>query len=222
MVGSVGSVQLIQPKLEVTRVSGSFVSVRYTLLPGNRPMTYGNYFAVWQSAYPQVPWDSDLVGRAAPSHDQSQGSLPIRADLQAKSYIVGLALGENPSSVCATVFIPAMGDELIEGPPAEQEFFATTLALAELQSDHAIIRYALPKGSTPQSFGHWVGLWEGERITYDGSGLRLRNGVERQAAEGEVALVYSFRATTTYTVAYFTAGGDCLSAAACLLTFRPG
>lgn len=97
--------------------------------------------------------NSQLIGANQPNGSWAFMSLTITTE----AYLVGLAVGNDPSNIVSTVFIPATG----EGA-ANPVTFDSSIQVTSSTATSVTFAYVTPPGQNPLSQGDWVGLWQGQ------------------------------------------------------------
>jgi hypothetical protein len=113
-------------------------------------------------------------------------------------YIVGL--GTDPkdwTSICATAIIPEVGKKVPEP-------FTPCLYDLNITSDALSFKYKTPSGNKPETFKNWVGLWQGDAPSFDGTDCLKWEWVPGNQWDGTGFLNYTFLRGATYTIAYAT------------------
>ena len=140
--------------------SGSTLNVIYDTLPNNQPVTFGNFFTWWQNA-DQVPWGTGIVNGKGVLQTNTPNVLQAIANIYVgrNSYIVAWAVGGDLGNIVANHLPPRSA--AARDPASEP-----ALSVESMGSNSVVFNYTLPTGSTPSTFKHWVGVWEGTVASY--------------------------------------------------------
>ncbi|MFL5801801.1 MAG: hypothetical protein ACJ8CR_08660 [Roseiflexaceae bacterium] len=200
-------------QLHITSVTGTVIGLSYETIAANNPSKYGNFVAIWQ-AYNRIPWTEDWLKKREISGSSPQGTTAFSGlALQNKGYIIGYAVGPKLDNICATAFIPAKGN------PSTQDEFHPRIAPVDIGDDSVIFSFEVPPGATPQTFKHWVGVYAGTSVPYEGGTSVGSSSVETDYDRGEVGIsAKGLIRGNTYTAGYFA--GDNQTCLACSCTFK--
>ena len=190
--------------------SGTDILLTYNTMPGNSPSTNGNTVFLWQNQ-PFIPYNqSPLASQPVPTNTQ-QGSMDFgNLQIQSKDYIIGYAVGPNPTNVSSWVYVPAAG-----GP--NQAFQTSIWANApDISPDVVVVHFDTPDGNQPQSSGQWVGLFQGTP-SYGQQPVAKVN-MANNSSQGTIALAATLLRFTTYSLAYFMGANQKMMAASFTFT----
>lgn len=174
----------------------SGVYVEYETLDNNRPHDYKNVIAVYRGD--GVPYDDSIHPVAAPLVDgnDARGDQVIHVDLQDEDYTFGYSVGLSQAQVVASVPLPDKGT-------GEQAVFPH-MDLRKLGTHTLCLRYRLPDGCKPRSFGHRVALYEGHVHPFTDRNPIYQQHIAEDVSRGEVDIngvpIYQNK---LYTLAYF-------------------
>ncbi|MQY09300.1 hypothetical protein [Actinomadura macrotermitis] len=212
--------QLLTTGFEVPpdTVSPKNVGYDFDTMPGNRPKKNGNKVYIWESNSPNIPRTQDP--RETPVNiDRPDGDGSFSVELTTQSYLLGYAVGPDVENVCATVFVPALGD----GDP---EIYPPTITLGRIGTNVLTFTYSMPGGSQPLADNDWVGLWENQTSpSLYTLPPKWFDQLPENTARGEGFLrnVRLLR-QTPYILGYFKGGYDATrpvqTTLACALTFQ--
>jgi hypothetical protein len=133
------------------------VVVRYTGVPGNQPDSFHNTVALWDS------WSPIIVG---PNKTTPLCVVPISCNLQPSTvyvpwpftgtdYLITYQAGESLTTMCAALEL-SLTLKLMTVPPS-----AISLRVYELDESSITIVYSTLGGYLPNTYGNWVGVWQG-------------------------------------------------------------
>jgi hypothetical protein len=189
----------------VTGVTSNTISANYSTLPGNQPNSYGNTAFLWQSSS-QIPYNEPYLASYSMTGNTEDGSFVFPGlTIQSKSYIVGYAVGTTINQICATCYIPASGTSF---PTAQ-----TNLDIQSVSTDSAIVNYQTPDGNLPLTNANWIGLWQGNNASYTVKPLYSQTITTNNSSGLEPINNFSFKRSTTYTLAYFMGAKQTMMAA---------
>jgi hypothetical protein len=197
----------------------------------NSPKQYGNQIVMWQEQESMPPFEipADEVITLSPG---ASGSDPFQSELIAgASYVLAYATGDNqipkpnkksdsndsPSasvftSYCAyCVIVPnSNGDKPpIEGAVIPKEDDKIQLDLTSLEPHALILKYKTQSKNRPKVYKNWIGLWEGEGFSLDGSRRLKKWDISDDASSKRlVASDVTILANKTYTIVYATGSRD--------------
>lgn len=200
---------LRQVRVGVRAATARQVLVEYATLSGNNPSAFGNFSALWQGS-DEIGWDDAPLARGAVPGTTPGGSMILETRLQAKPYLLGYGVGTGTGSICATAGVVVGGEQ----DPTKR--FASSLTLVAASTDSMILGYAVPLGSRPKEFGHWLGIWEGGAFSYTRPPI-AKFYLTEDLSESTAGLQYTLLAQSTYTIGYFTDAAP--TALACALSF---
>jgi hypothetical protein len=186
-------------KLQAASISGTIVSIEYDTLSGNMPNSYGNSVTLWQNSN-TIPWNQKhpLKTQSIPG-DTKDGSFEFTGlELTENSYIIGYSVGTDVGNICSTIFIPQNSSECIVFNPSVDIFYRGT--------DSIIVSYKLPTGSTPKTYKHWLGMWEGVAASYSTPPIKFQQITNENADDNQAINDVKFLRGKTYTIAYFSGG----------------
>ena len=192
------SISLPTPNITTVSVSGvtsDTISANYNTIPGNQPNSYGNTAFLWQSSN-QIPYNEPpLATYSIPGNTQDGSFVFPGLTIQSKSYIVGYAVGTTINQICATCYIPAAGTSYATAQ--------TNLDVSSVSTDSAIVNYQTPDGNLPLTNANWIGLWQGNVASYTVKPLYVQAIKTDDSTGSAVINNFSFKRSTTYTLAYF-------------------
>ncbi|GKX27677.1 hypothetical protein SH1V18_01570 [Vallitalea longa] len=184
-------------KIQGTIISKNLMSIKWETLPDNQAASNGNALYVWQNT--GLPWgqgQSPLQYDTIKENSQT-GDQVFKFNVEKKPYIVAYSTSASGSSFCATLqFNPGSA----EGVPS-----FTTIELVEpaLGDNSLIAKFTTPIGNNPKANNNWIGLWEGAKVTYDGSN-RIKKIMVESNVSSDTQLMNNLSLTvdTTYTLGY--------------------
>jgi hypothetical protein len=185
-------------------VTGTQITFDYDSMPANQPSTYANTVFIWQTASQSIPINTQpKASWSVPTNQPNGSNVFTGLAVTSESYLLGYAVGPKVANICATVFVPVLG----QGNPISQSPNATVINVGPTSLSFS---YTMPQGSQPLGDGDWAGLWEGqgESVLYSVPpkwftqiGLSSYTG---NWAFNNVTILRS----TPYTLGYFKGGWD--------------
>lgn len=158
--------------VNTTNVTGKQISVSFDTPNGNQPDSYGNKLWIWQSGN-QVPWSSTGKSQAINVNTQSGDTSFDDLQVTTRSYIIGYAVGDDGDNdwpypnVVATVFIPALGNASSLDPRQQVgEVFSPKVGVQTYGATSLVVNYHMLAGYNPERSKTYVGVWEGEVVSY--------------------------------------------------------
>ena len=132
-------------------------------------------------------------------------------DIASGPHVLGYTVGPTPDTVAAAIVLYIDGKS---SPP-----FSTTIGLVAASSNSVVVNYRTPYNYRPESYGNWIGLFDGGDAPFIRPSVPDRIvKVSGNAPEGELALNgLELVRGRPYTLVYYT--GPDPTEAACALTF---
>jgi hypothetical protein len=191
-------------------LSGSFVTGKYSGIPGNQPKLYANCLAIWEGGV--IPWTAPALGRVSIGTNATMGAAVIREVVIGRDiYTVAYGLGEAVSAICASATFDA------DGQTITARVVELSINLAEPSS--LALHYGTLPGYRPLTSRNWIGLWRGEASPYDAPEPLARVEIAQDVNEDDVVIDgIALSPLSSYTLAYFL--GPEPTTAAALLTFQ--
>ncbi|MDB4897227.1 MAG: hypothetical protein JWN15_3489 [Firmicutes bacterium] len=203
----IGDGALRKTVVKVEQITPEYLICKYATVPQNQPSSNSNFVQAWQDS--QVEWSNPTGGwKANVAGTSTQGDLAVSIAYQKKDYIVGYGVGSSVQNIVATAFLPG-------GDMTQQQLFSTYISVAPGQ-DSLLVDYVTPESCTPQTFGHWVGLFNADDNPYADTPVAKGTLMSDKRA-GSVPIIATLLAGRSYTVAYF--GGKQQNCVACTFTF---
>lgn len=175
------------------------VIASYDTPTANKPATFQNQIYVWETTSNQVPWDKPPTTSVAVSSDSSASTLVVPFDYEQKGYIVGYAVGPQPTGVCSTVYLP----QFASGDPTRWQYASAWITIVYPHSNLVQVQYGVLPAYRPATYRNWVAIWQGSSVPYDGEPIG-RTQIQSDAASG-YAVITDLNLTigSTYSVGYF-------------------
>jgi len=174
-------------------VVASIVAAKYSTLPGNLPATFKNVIAVWPGTI--VLWGEKPLALSAITKDDPQGDRAINLPASQPPYTVAYGTSASGTAYCATVLLTELGKP---GNP-----FAIGLDLPWVGDDSLVASFSTPAGNQPHDYGNWLGLWEGQVATYDGSNRIKKVAIDDNVSSGaQLMNDLTLKIKTLYTLGY--------------------
>ncbi len=184
--------------LELIDRSAAGILVQYMTYDTNLPKTNKNTVYVWEANQDVIPWTGKApIASKLISKDQSIGSEEIAFDYQPEfGYIVGYSVANDPTAICASLYIPANG--------ADTETKHVTVSSPTFSSDFVKVRYHVLPDYQPSTNQNWCGLWKGPAVDTRGTVQPPLAVVPFNNQDGSVTIKDGVKITigTTYTVGY--------------------
>lgn len=188
-----------------TKPGPSGVQVRYTGIAGNRPHTYANSVALWNT------WDPIIEG---PHKVDPLLVVPIGTDNQpdyvyvpydrftGTDYLISYQVG-GPLTTMAAMRRISLRLAATAAPPS-----SLSLSVYELTADSLTVKYETLDGSLPHTFGNWIGCWQGRAGPYFAGKPMGWAAVGSDSTMGLVRLAgLTIAASFIYRVIYFMGPG---------------
>jgi hypothetical protein len=210
------AVQLLIP----TPVQKDGVGAHYVTQQTNLPQKYANNIYVWKTTSDNVPWGTDPDGTVAVATDAPVGIQFVKYPfLLGQGYIVGYAVGANPTMTCTTVYIPADSPD----DPTTYVKSETTISINSYGNGYVQLKLAGLGNYSPSSNKNWVGIWENDHVPYSGDPI-AKADVSLGTSKGLIFLPVPLTIGSTYSVGYFVAPAPAAApvgrtALACSATF---
>ena len=175
------------------------VIASYDTPAATKPATFQNQIYVWETTSNQVPWEKSPVTSTPVPTDSSASSLVVPFDYEQKGYIVGYAVGPEPTAVCSTVYLP----QFASGDPARWEYASVWITIVYNDSNLVQVQYGVLAAYRPATHRNWVAIWQGASVPYDGAPLG-RTEIQSDAVSS-YAVITGLNLTigSTYAVGYF-------------------
>jgi hypothetical protein len=146
-----------------TKPGPSGVQVRYTGIAGNRPHTYVNSIALWDTWNPIIEGPHKIeplvVVPIGTDNQPDYGHVPYDR-FTGTDYLVSYQVG-GPLTTMAAVRRISLRLAAPVPPPT-----ALSLSVYELTADSLTVKYETLDGSLPHTFGNWIGCWQGRAGPY--------------------------------------------------------
>jgi len=205
--------------------TGTTIPVAYDTMPGNQPAEFGNTLFLWQAGN-DIPWEQEPLKAQSVSSNTQDGS-DVFFDLQVttRSYIVGYAVGPEKTQVCASVFIPAVGEgdhkllrSRIEAAVAAGNQNSVIVA-AHAGTSSVQVQYTTLSGYAPADNKNWVGIWERGTVPLIGASPLATTNITSNSPTGSVGInnIPLLRGHT-YSVGYFMGQAQTMLAASYTFT----
>lgn len=155
--------------------TGTTIPVAYNTMPGNQSAEYGNTLFIWQASN-TIPWDNDPQNKQSITTNSQDGSATF-TDLQVTtlSYILGYAVGPDKTQICASVYVPALGQgdaaqikQVLDAALAEGNQ-ASVAVQAYPSATSVQVNYTTLEGYAPGANNNWVGIWERGTVPLTGA-----------------------------------------------------
>ncbi|MEQ9889681.1 hypothetical protein [Pectobacterium aroidearum] len=158
--------------LSINLVAGTLLNFSYHTLSGNQPADYQNQVFLWSVSSDDVPWSSPAVAQSAILLDLPDGDQNLdNVEISAGAYILGYAVGPQHAegewsrylNVVASAYIPAQlpGEQRRAAEPNRCSITPTFVGVSSLACDFAFL-----PGFNAKASNSWIGLWEGESISW--------------------------------------------------------
>lgn len=185
-------------------VTGTQIPFSFISMPGNQPQAYGDTVFIWQTSTLQIPINTkplntwSVVGNN-PDGDNVFPNLKVTE----QSYLLGFGVGPNPQNICATAFLPGVGQS-----PPNPTTFQPSVTMTYSGSGSVSFNYVMPQGARPLSDGDWVGLWQGldESAIYSVPPNYFIQAPQDLSIGGGAFNGVTILRQTVYTLAYFRGG----------------
>ncbi len=147
--------------LRPTNVSGHVIGLSFNTLPGNNPSKFANSVYIWQNSN-QIPWGSKPLNMQQVGTSTPDGDLQFKdLDVTVNSYIIGYAVGPDVTNICASSFVPKIGDT--SDKPVNQSL---SISVVNIGANSLAIGYNALQGYAPSTAQNWLGLWESSSPSY--------------------------------------------------------
>jgi hypothetical protein len=188
------------------------VAVAFNGLPGNQPMLYNNFVAIWEAS--MIPWTVPPIQKVPVTINNQSGSLVINDIIITKSsYIVGYGVGPDISNICCSSLIAAGG---LMMPPSN-----VIINVDYIGTTSVSVHYQTLPGYLPKQYKNWIGLWQGYASPYNAGAMLGKAAIKNDASEGSVGINnVQIGINSNYTLIYFC--GEALTTAAAILNFYTG
>lgn len=186
--------------LEIENYTADTVSLKYETLNGNQPESYANCVKIWESSV--IPWTappikSELISQNSQSGTMVMGGFVITDN----QYIIGYAVGDQVTDICATAKIAPGG---LRVPAVSVNISVESITTSEM----TVYYYTLP-GYLPKTYNNWIGLWEGYASPFNAPRPLARQRVESNSNQGEVSIKNVVLSPgRLYTLVYFMGADD--------------
>lgn len=194
------SIALATPSLQtcslfIENYTADTVSLKYNTLSGNQPNLYLNTVMIWESSV--IPWTvPPLACEQIPQNGQSGTVVMSGFVISSSQYIIGYAVGNLVTDICATAQISAGGLRA----PATNVY----ISVASIQENSLTINYYTLSGYLPKSYGNWIGLWEGYASPFNAPKPLAKAKVRSNSNQGTVIIEdLELLPDTVYTLVYF-------------------
>lgn len=194
------SVALATPSLQtcsliVENYTADTVSLKYNTLSGNQPATYLNSVMIWEASV--IPWTvPPITSEQIPQNGQSGTFVMSGFVISNSQYIIGYAVGNQVTDICATAQISAGGLRA----PANSVY----ISIASMDEESITVNYFTLSGYLPKAYGNWIGLWEGYASPFNAPKPLARMNVKSNANQGTVTFTdLELKPGTVYTLVYF-------------------
>jgi hypothetical protein len=177
-------------------ISGTQILLSYNTMPGNQPSTYSDTVFIWQSG-PTIPYNQKPLGsQAVPTNTQSGSMVFKDLQIQTKDYIIGYAVGADPTNICSWAYIPPVGG-------GQAQTFQTSLSVPAggIQPDVVLVMYDTPAGNQPQSNSQWVGIWQGSIASFTAAPL-AQITCSTNNSQDQIGLPVTLLRSTSYTLGF--------------------
>jgi hypothetical protein len=133
------------------------VVVRYTGVPGNRPGSYNNSVALWDTWSPIVagPHKTSPLETVSIQDDLQPNTIYIPWKFTGTDYLITYQVGEELTTMCASLQL-SLKLKPMAVPPG-----AISLSVCQLDDSSITIVYSTLGGYLPKTYGNWVGVWQG-------------------------------------------------------------
>ncbi|MER7542049.1 hypothetical protein [Actinomadura sp.] len=197
--------------IRITHSDGKNIEVEYVTLLANRPRSYENFFAIWESFV--VPWGVKPEYRKPVESDVSAGTQNLKINVTLEPYTIAYCTGPEVTDACTYVTLPPA--RAVTAPSS------VTIAADEISLQKLVIGYRTLYGYLPRRYGNWVGLWRGLASPYNAP-KPLARAKPGNASEGNLVMDgLSLDPDSVHTLIYFMEKSRTSAAAMC--TFRtPG
>lgn len=195
--------------LEIAASSGTTVTLNYSGLPGNQPMTYGNFVAIWPSSI--IAWWVAPTARQKVGANLQDGSYTLTdLSISMTPYSLGYSVGPDITDICASAML---NDDGTNGPVD-----AVSIAISAVDANSISVRFHCLDGYQPKLSGNWIGLWTGRATPYYAPDPLAQVAISQNSTDG-IAVLNNVTLTSgiPYTLVYFL-GADRTTAAA-IVTF---
>ena len=164
--GKAGEITMLFDPLELFEISEdppplldvSGVIAKYQSLSGNKPATYGNSVALWESLSPD-PSTTPLVTVDIPTNDQI-GEAFFDYGLGPTDYCVTYQLGSSPQTMCALA-------QISYASPAAIIPLYVSIEILSVTTETISVQYDTLPGYLPATYKNWIGIWPGFALPYN-------------------------------------------------------
>jgi hypothetical protein len=205
-----------------TQPSGQGVIVGYAGILGNRPQSFGNTVAVWDTWSPILdgPTPTQPLCTVPVPQDEQPSTVDVPWGFGPTDYLISYQAGGPYTTMCATRRL-SLSIALMSEPPS-----SVMLGVAALDAQSVTLTYNALLGCKPKSWGHWVGVWTGFPAPYAPGAPDGWAAIESDRTQGVVTVTgLEIYPTLDYSVIYFmgpVADGVPGTALGALLTFTAG
>ncbi len=171
------------------------VSLKYNTLSGNQPMAYLNSVMIWEASV--IPWTvPPIASEPIPQNGQSGTFVMSGFTITSNEYIIGYAVGDLRTDICAVAQIAAGGLRT----PADSVY----ISIAKIEAKKLIVNYYTLPGYLPKSYGNWVGIWEGYSSPFNAPKPLATVNVSTDSNQGTVTFEkLKLAPDSVYTLVYF-------------------
>lgn len=205
--------------LTIEEYTADTVSLKYSGLSGNQPHSYGNFVAIWETT--AIPWTVPPLAQQQIPQNAQMGTYVMSGGftLTNNAYIVGYAVGDKITDICAVAYISAVE---LTAPPDH-----VYMSITKIGTNSLSVNYYTLLGYLPKTYKNWIAIWEGYASPYNAPKPLGRYWVNSDANQGTIEIKnIKLSLDKTYTLAYFMGAdkGLCwprtLTNAAAILNFQ--
>jgi len=192
--------------IEITGVSSDSLGFAYKCITGNKPNTYGNLVALWQSSDGTIPYDSAPIKVYQIPYNNTEGSYEFdKITVSNVGYVVGYAVGPNLTGQGQQTYGNVCSSSFISSPSADPVDFDAKLTIKKVGSMSVSVSFALPDNIQPSANGAWLALWRSGNPSYTAAPL-LTKALTLDTPTGSAVMNFALAIDTDYTVGLFTSG----------------
>jgi hypothetical protein len=192
--------------IEITGVASDSIGFAYKCITSDKPNTYGNFVALWQSSDGSVPYSSEPIKVFQIPANNTEGSYEFDGvTVSNVGYLVGYAVGPVLTGSSPQSYGNVCSSSYISGPAADPINFDATLLIKKVGSMSVSVSFTLPDGILPASNGAWLALWRSGSPSYTTVPLASK-AITLNSPSGSAIINQPFAIDTEYTVGLFTSG----------------
>ncbi len=183
-------------KISAQLLDPTHIAVSYGTLMGNQPKNFGNVVSVWSGS--EIGWSNKPnpivtvpVPGTTPDGDMV---VPLGSQPPSPPYVVAYGTSNSGTAYCAAQIVPS-------DPPPDP--ITTQISLPWVGTDSLLAGFITPPQNCPRAYGNWIGLWQGQGITYNGINRIAKVNIDGNVATGSQSMNdLSLTFDTVYTLGY--------------------